>query len=269
MSRARALAAALALLTLGLPAPASATPTTTLNAALRPEHLGKGTTIKFAFSITYTQETPSPVTLMELRYPRDLGIGTSGLGLSTCHAAMLIGYGPKGCPSTSVMGYGTGRVEVPFEEGTISEAVRLTTFMAPLHEGHLAVLFYVDAERPIAAELIFHGTVLPTNAPFGGNLATIVPIVPTLPEAPDAILSQFSTTIGPENITYWEYSSHHYIPYHPRGIQLPKQCPHHGFQFAASFTFANGTHTSANTVVPCPRADAHGHSQPLTHRKPR
>lgn len=253
MFRARALAAALALLTLCLPASAVAAPTATLKAALRPERLGSGTTIKFAFSITYGQETPSPVTLMELHYPKDLGIGTSDLGLSTCRAGMLIGYGPKGCPSTSVMGYGTGRVEVPFEEGNVSEPVRLTTFMAPLHEGHLALLFYVDAERPIAAELIFHGTVLPANAPFGGNLATVVPLVPTLPGASDAILSQFATTIGPEDITYWEYSRNHYIPYHPKGILLPKQCPRSGFQFAASFTFESGAHASAHAVVPCPR----------------
>ena len=192
---------------------------------------------------------------MELHYPKDLGIGTSGLGLSTCRAGMLIGYGPKGCPSTSVMGYGTGRVEVPFEEGNVSEAVRLTTFMAPLHEGHLALLFYVDAERPIAAELVFHGTVLPANAPFGGDLATVVPIVPTLPGASDAILSQFSTTIGPEHITYWEYSTPPLHPIPPKRHPATQAMPPDGFPFAASFTFANGTYASARTVVPCPHAD--------------
>jgi hypothetical protein len=53
-----------------LPAVAGAAPTVTLKAGLYPEQLGKGTTIKFAFSIVYGQETLSPLTNMELRYPR-------------------------------------------------------------------------------------------------------------------------------------------------------------------------------------------------------
>ncbi len=234
-----------------LPASAAATPTVTLKAGLRPEHLGAGTTIKFAFSIAY-HETPSPLRVMELRYPSNLGIGTSGLGLSTCRAAILEVDGPPGCPSTSVMGYGTGLVEVPFGPGVVHEGVRLTTFMAPLHAGHLGLLFYAEGDSPVSAELVFHGVVLPADAPFGGDLATNVPLVPTLPEAPDAILAQFSTTLGPEHITYWEYDRDRYIPYHPRGIRLPPRCPHGGFPFAAAFTFENGLHASAHKVVPCP-----------------
>lgn len=250
---ARILAAALVLGAVCLPASASAIPTATLKAALRPERLGAGTTIKFAFSIAYTGETPSPLRVIELQYPANLGIATSGLGLSTCRATQLIGHGPPGCPSTSVIGYGSGLVEVPFGFGNVSEGVRLTTFMAPLHDGHLELLFYAEAERPISAELIFPGVVLPSAAPFGGDLATDVPLVPTLPEAPDAILAKFATTIGPEHITYWEYSKGHYIPYHPRGILLPKRCPRGGFPFAAAFAFENGAHTNAHTVVRCPR----------------
>ncbi len=234
-----------------LPASAVGTPTVTLKAGLRPERLGSSTTIKFALSIAY-HETPSPLRMMELRYPRNLGIGNSGLGLSTCRAAILEWDGPPGCPSTSVMGYGSGLVEVPFGPQTVYEGVRLTTFMAPLHAGHLGLLFYAEGEDPVSAELVFHGNVLPADAPFGGDLATNVPLVPTLPEAPDAILARFSTTLGPAHITYWEYSNGRYIPYHPRGIQLPPQCPHGGFPFAAAFAFENGLHARTHTVVPCP-----------------
>ncbi len=235
-----------------LPASAIAIPTVALKAALSPERLGKGTTIHFGFSIGFRGEEPAPLKMIELRYPRHLGIATSGLGLSTCRASQLIGHGPPGCPSTSVMGHGTGLVEVPFGAGLIREGVRLTTFMAPLHEGHLGLLFYVEAERPVAAELVFPGIVLPSAAPFGGDLATSVPLVPTVPEAPDAVLAQFATTIGPEHITYWEYSRHNYIPYHPRGILLPKHCPRGAFQFAATLAFYDGAQASAHTVVPCP-----------------
>lgn len=250
MSRVRILIAALVCAAC-LPASASATPAVTLKAALLPEHLGRGTTIKFAFSIAFHHEAPVPLRVIQLHYPAHLGIATSGLGLSTCHATTLETHGPPGCPSNSVMGYGSGLVEVPFGPSIVYEEVRLTTFMAPLREGHLGLLFFADGEVPVSAELIFRGLVLPSASPFGGDLDTSVPLVPTLPEAPDAILAQFDTTLGPSGITYYEYSKGRYIPYHPRGILLPRRCPHGGFPFAASFAFENGTRASTHTVVPC------------------
>ncbi len=151
------------------------------------------------------------------------------------------------------MGYGSGLVEVPFGPTIVYEQVRLTTFMAPLREGNLGLLFFADGETPVSAELIFHGVVLPSKAPFGGDLATSVPLVPTLPGAFDAALARFDTTLGPERITYWEYSKGRYIPYHPRGIVLPRTCPRGGFPFAASLAFYGGAHANAHAVVPCPR----------------
>jgi hypothetical protein len=263
MFRARALAAALAIsLALGaacVPAAATAAPAVVLKAALIPERLGAGTTIKFAFSIAYPSEVSVPLRVIELRYPANLGIGTSGLGLSTCSASLLESRGPPGCPSNSVMGYGSGLIEVPFGPGIVREGVRLTTFMGPLHEGHLGLLFFADGEAPVSAELIFRGVVLPSATPFGGDLATAVPLVPTLPEAPDAVLAKFDTTLGPAHVIYWEYSKGRYIPYHPKGILLPKQCPHGGFPFTASFAFEDGAQSSAHTVVPCPRGGHRRH----------
>jgi hypothetical protein len=151
------------------------------------------------------------------------------------------------------MGHGSGLVEVPFGPSTVYEQVRLTTFMAPLSAAHLGLLFFADGEQPVNAELVFHGVVLPSTAPYGGDLSTSVPLVPTLPGAPDAVLTRFDTTLGPEHVTYWEYSRGSYIPYHPRGILLPKRCPRGGFQFSAAFAFENGTHASAHAVVRCPR----------------
>jgi hypothetical protein len=72
MFKARALAAC-------VPAAAIPAPTVVLKTALLPEQLGVGTTIKFAFSITYPNEAPVPLRVIKLRYPANLGIGTSGL----------------------------------------------------------------------------------------------------------------------------------------------------------------------------------------------
>ncbi len=257
MSRVRVLIAALVCAAC-LPASARAAPTVALKAALLPERLGAGTTIEFAFSVAFPRrEKPVPLSVIELSYPAHLGIATSGLGLSTCSAATLESHGPPGCPPNSVMGYGSGLAEVPFDHRTLYEPVKLTTFMAPLQDGHLGLLFFADGESPVNAELVIPSVVLPSRAPFGGDLLTTVPLVPTWPEGPDVVLTRFSTTLGPgvghRRVTYWEYSSGRYIPYHPRGILLPRRCSHGGFQFAAALSFQGGTRAAAHTVVPCPR----------------
>jgi hypothetical protein len=255
----QAAAATLALCAACLPAAAAAAPTVALKAALLPERLGGGTTIKFALSIAFPRrEKPLPVTLIELRYPAHLGIATSGLGLATCSASTLEQEGPEGCPPNSVMGYGSGIAGVPFPaDPYVREAVRLTVFMAPLHEGRLGLLFFAFAGAPVRAELVFPGALLPSAAPFGGNLVTNVPLVPSWFEGPDVVLTRFSTTLGPSGITYWEYSRGRYIPYHPRGIRLPRTCPRGGFPFEAALTFEDGARADAHAAVGCPRLGSH------------
>jgi hypothetical protein len=233
---------------------AAVEPEAQLHAALIPERLGAGTTIEFSFTIAVPAgEAAVPVRAINLLYPANLGIATSGLGLSTCRASVLEALGPPGCPSDSVMGYGSGTVQVPFGPEVLREQARTTTFMAPLEDGHLSLLFYADGESPVSAQLVFPGLVLPAPAPFGGELSTQLPLVPSVPEAPDAALVHLDTTIGPSHITYYEYVKGHFIPYHPRGIRLPRTCPRGGFRFAAQFAFENGTHASAHAAVPCPR----------------
>ncbi len=235
-------------------APARSDPAVSLTAALTPERLGAGTTIHFGFTIPIpVGHAAVPIRQIDLLYPANLGIATSGLGLSTCRAEILEARGPPGCPSNSVMGYGSGLVEVPFGPETLQETTRTTTFMAPVHNGQLSLLFYVDGESPVSAQLVFPGLVLAAPDPFGGDLNAILPLIPSVPEAPDAALVKLKTTLGPSHITYYEYRKGHTIPYHPRGILLPRSCPHGGFQFAAQFTFNDGSHSSAHATVPCPR----------------
>jgi len=228
--------------------------TTKLTAALAPEHLGKGTTIIFGFTIaTTTGQVPSPLTGLDLYYPANLGIGTSGLGLETCSAAVLEIYGPEGCPSQSQMGYGKGLVEIPFGPEIVTETAQTTIYMEHIHEGHLGLLFAAEGHYPVEAQIAFSGTVLPAKNPFGGDLATTIPLVPTLPGAPNASVVRLHSTIGPLHLTYYEHTRGKYVSYHPRGIVLPNTCPHGGFHFAASFAFEDGAHTRAHTAVPCPR----------------
>jgi hypothetical protein len=250
MPRASLLALVLAL-TLLLPCNATASQTATLHVALRPEHLGGRTTILFDFQISSPGDSvPSPLTAVNLLYPRDVGLITSGLGLQTCSPAYLELQGR--CPANSLMGYGQALVEFPIGPELIEEDGAITTWMAPVADGHLTLLFYAEASTPVSASLIFTSQLLDAPAPFGGELATDIPLIPTLPEAPDAAVVHMTTTIGPMNVTYYRHFRGKRTAYHPRGVRLPKQCPHGGFPFAATFAFLDGEQAIARTTVPCP-----------------
>jgi hypothetical protein len=232
---------------------ASPNHTVALHAALIPEHLGQGTTLKFAFTITPpTGQLPPALHTVALRYPENLGIATSGLGVSTCRASLLEANGPIGLSRRLSDGLrprhrgGPIRLPNPLRAGPRHNLHGATT------NHHLQLLFYADGERPVSAQLVFPATVLSAPPPFGGNLQTTLPLIPSLPEAPDVALVKLQTTIGPSHITYYEYAKHKTIPYHPNGILLPRKCPHGGFQFAVEMTFITGTQSNAHTAVLCP-----------------
>lgn len=246
------------------PIAASADQSVHLTAALTPERLGAGTTIHFGFTVLVPPgQVPVPISQIDLLYPEGLGIATSGLGIATCTTAVLEAQGPPGCPRDSVIGYGFALVEVPFGPQLLQETARTTTFMAPVSNGRLGLLFYASGESPVAAQLVFPGLVLPAVDPFGGDLNALLPLVPTLPEAPDAALVKLTTTLGPSHITYFEFKKGQTIPYHPQGILLPSRCPSGGFRFAARFLFADDAHASAYATVACPAA---GQSRRRSHR---
>jgi len=236
------------------PTVAPAAQSVKLQVALRPEHLGAGTTMDFRFEVaTPHGELPPPLISLEFRYPANFGLLTSGLGLATCTVATLEAQGPEGCPADAQMGYGSALVEIPIGPELVHETGSLTAWMAPPQEGHIALSFYADGTTPVLAQLIFPGLVLAAGQPFGGRLHARIPVIPSLPDAPNAAVVRFHATIGPLNVTYYRRSHGHRLGYRPNGILLPPRCPRGGFPFEAAFTFLDGSHSAVHTVVPCPR----------------
>jgi hypothetical protein len=232
------------------------TQTATLEAKLLPEHLGESTTIAFHLKVrTPSGELPSPVTAVALRYPANVGLVGSGLGIATCSVAM-IEQAPRpkdrGCPADSRVGYGTVLAEIPFGPDLVREYAHVDVFMAPLQDGYLGLIFDTVGQTPVAAEIILPGLVLPSSAPFGGHIQIAVPIVEALPEGPDAAVVELNTTIGPKHIVYFQRRKGYTIAYKPRGLILPGRCPRGGFPFSAELGFQDGTQTTARTSVPCP-----------------
>jgi hypothetical protein len=230
-----------------------------LHATLTPERLGQRTTIGFGFLIAAPpHQVPSPLTQVDVSYPHNLGVALSGLGLASCTQPTLVKYGPEGCSAESRMGYGTALAEIPVGPEILTETAQITVVRAPINAGHIALLFYANADTPILAQLVFPGLLLPAPNPYGGRINVQVPLVPSLPGAPPVAVVQLHATIGPEHITYYEHLHGKIVPYQPNGILLPNSCPHGGFQFAATFGFLDGTHAKARTAVSCPRHAAAG-----------
>ncbi len=228
--------------------------TATLSAAFSPLRLGQRTTLDFGFSFSAPAgQVPPPLTQIELLYPSNLGIGLSNLGLETCTAQILEASGLPGCPANSIMGYGVVLTGIVLGSTRIDETAPITILRAPDQQSRIALLFFSEGTTPVATTVVFSGLLLPASTPFGGRVNIGVPLVPTLPGAPDISVIHLQATLGPKGVTYYEKAGGLTFAFRPRGILLPPACPRGGMQFAASFAFADGTHASARTAVRCPR----------------
>jgi hypothetical protein len=224
-----------------------------LRATLSPEVLGHDTTLGFDIAIRAPHgRVPSPALGIALRYPNDLGIALSGLGLDTCRQSALEVFGLRACPPNSIMGSGAATVEIPVGPTVVRETTKLTIVRAPVSAGRFALIFFADGSSPVQAQIALPAFLLAANRPFGGKVDIHVPLVPSLPNSPDVALVHLHARIGPEHLTYYERVHGRTIAFRPRGIQLPKSCPAGGFPFAATFAFSDGTRKTARTSTPCP-----------------
>jgi hypothetical protein len=243
------------MLAIGACGTASAAQSVDLNAKFTPERLGQSTTISFSFRIAApANKVPPPLTGVEISYPVSLGFALSELGLATCSTNTLEASGPEGCPANSLMGYGNALAEIPIGPTIVHETGRVTIVRTTNHAGHLGLLIAVNAETPINEQIVFPGLILPATEPFGGRLDMNIPLIPSLPGAPDAAVVQFHSTLGPLHLRYHEHIHGRTIEYEPKGIPLPNNCPRGGFRFFANFAFNDGGHSTALAIVPCPPA---------------
>jgi hypothetical protein len=251
----RGVVCAIAAAVIAWPASSHAETSATLHVALTPEHLGRGTTIEFGFDLAGPAGSiPQPVRTISLFYPRDFGILASGLGQASCATGALEAHGPRGCPSRSLIGFGTATGAIQVGDERVDEQALTSVYLAPFQNGEIALLFFLDAYTPLLAERIFDGALQSAPAPFGGALTIDVPAIESFAEGPDVALVKLRSTIGPLGVTYYERIHGHFVPYQPSGIVLPLHCPKGGFPFAARFTFADGHRQTATRKVRCPRS---------------
>jgi hypothetical protein len=244
-----------------LPAGALATPTVSLHAAFAPETLGHSATVNFRVQIAPTTELlPPPLTEASIRYPTGLDISLSGLGIETCSAQTLELSGPQGCPPDSLMGEGRAIAEFPLKHEVFRETAQIAIVRGAEQEGRLAMLLYIYDETAVSAQLILPSQLFPGVRPFGGRLAIQVPLVATLPEAPDLAVAEIQLVLGPKDLVYYERAHGKEIRYKPAGVKVPGHCPRDGFPFTVELGFLGGSHASGATAVPCPTRLGRGSS---------
>jgi hypothetical protein len=225
-----------------------------LEAGFTPEKLGAPTTIDFGFRVSSSVPgaIPSPVIGVDLYLPAEMGLATSTLGLAVCQPQRLLEFGLKGCPANARVGFGRAVGELRAEGEVVMEAANVQALLGPNVNQHEQVLFYVEGEAPVSAELVFPGELLPSSSPaFSGHLKTSVPIVTAWSEGPDISVTRFSSSLGPRGLTYYRHVHGFVVPFRPRGISVPARCPAGGFSFRADLTFLDGSRVSASRAVPC------------------
>jgi hypothetical protein len=269
MARARMIAAAAcAVLWAACPtASALAAPAVQLRAGLRPERLGHGTAVSLAIRIAAAPGAvvPPPLVAATVLYPAGVDVQLSGLGVDACVAQTLELRGLEGCPPNSLMGRGSAVAEIPVKHQALREAAKVAIVRTVERDGHLAVLLYLYGETAISAQIVLPALLLPAAAPFGGQLAIDVPLVPSLPETADVSVGEIRLVLGPPDLVYRERVGHRLVAYRPRRITLPKRCPRGGFRFAVQLDFLGGESASGATAVPCPRQQ--GARQPSVSRR--
>ena len=231
-----------------------------LHATFTPDRLGASTTIAFGFHLQTAEGlAPPPLTSVVLHMPAGLNYTLTTLGLAICQPATLEADGIKGCSPNSRVGSGGALVEVPFGTGSGHEIPEIQAVVGPSNNGNMVVLFYANGQTPVFAQLVFAGEVLPASGVFGSQLATTVPLIPSVPNGPDVSIVNVNATIGPAGLTYYKHVHGRRVAFHPLGIGVPEHCPRGGFPFSAAFAFEDGSTASAATTVPCPPPVKHRH----------
>ena len=225
--------------------PASATQsstTATITPTLSPDRLGAEGALQLTINYSSSEAAvPLPVSSSVLRFPAGLGVEIPHL--RSCSLSRLRAQGPKACPPQSLLGHGHAVAEAQAGSQIVSEGIQLTLFVGPFHNLQPTFEILGRGYTPFDEQVVLTGTVRPDNPPYGEDLVLSIPPIPTLPLEPDASIVSMSLTVGTAK------------PRHPitvNTIVVPPSCPTGGFPFAAEFTYADGSTSSALSDAACP-----------------
>jgi hypothetical protein len=243
------LVAVLGLGLVGAQAAALAAPTVTLRVHPLPilgfpgtgDFLGAGAEIETQVTISGSEYGgfPSPMTGLNIYAPA--GVKITPQGFPTCTPLVLESMGPGACPKRSRAGPpGVGLGAVAFGSETVLEKVTILEFFAPQN----GLTFYVEGRTPANFEILEKAHWVRAGNPFGPELMIDVPLVETVPGAPDASVLSFKVRVGAAYKVRKRTVSY---------ITSPKRCPKGGFPVKMAIKFLSGETVTALDKVSCPR----------------
>ncbi len=236
-----------------LPGAAVAGPSQPFTVASRftPYKLGATTNLSAEAMFGLPGMIPMPVTNVVGYGPAGLTVNVSGT--ASCERRLLEQDGPAGCPPDSRLGFGGGTAVVALGREVVKSPFTLDFFLAPKEAGHLSFLIYVDSVSPVPLELVLAGKEVQGRGPYGFGLTVEVPLIATVPGASDASVQSAYFTLGDQHIAYYHSVRGKRQLVHVKGIVLPKTCRGPGLPFTYTVGFSDGTSSTNDFTMACPR----------------
>ncbi|HEX3910305.1 MAG TPA: hypothetical protein VHW67_06340 [Solirubrobacteraceae bacterium] len=240
-----------------LPSVASAAPTVTFKAKAIPipgyrgtgNILGAGAALQVQYAIKGTEYGGYPPPLVGINFYTPAGTKIERKGFAVCRPSALQNMGPAACPKRSkVTLSGTALGVVSFGTERVEERASIQAFFAPGG----ALEFYTAGSSPVSLEFLSPSHVASAPGPYAQKFVTAVPLIETVPGAPDASALSIEVKIGAamrkgKRVIYYG--------------RVPKRCPRGGFPLKSELLFAGFGEVPAQTVpvtykAPCPRGHA-------------
>jgi hypothetical protein len=258
LRRATSCLAAIGVAALVFPALGTAAPVVTFKARAVPipgfphtgNILGAGASVKFEWTIKGAEYGGFPAPLVGVNTYFPAGTKINPTGFVTCNPTTLKNIGAKGCPSKSKLTTaGEAHGFVTFGTERVPERVTIQGFFAPGG----ALQFLTQGTTPASFEFISSAHKTSAGAPYGPKYVTEVPLVETVPGAPDASTESINVTAGSA------YKKNGKAVYYGT---MPKKCPKGGYSLKSELIFANlaalpvraaGEVVTSTYKAPCPR----------------
>jgi hypothetical protein len=245
------LAALIACACLVIAAVAWGAETLTTHVSFNPDKLGAPTNVSGTARLSATAETvPSPLRQVTVYLPAGLKVDVRGAG--TCTAAKLEAGGPSACSANSRIGFGGGTGLLEIAKEIIRGPFTLDLFLGPRENGHLVVLVYATAVSPASEQLVVVAREVHAPKPYGLGFTVEIPLIPTLPEAPEGSIASVFLTFGDKHVAYSETAHGTRKLVHVRGVVAPRTCPSGGFPYEVLASFADGNSLTDTGTIPCP-----------------
>jgi hypothetical protein len=212
----------------------------TIAASFHPGGLGAIGALTVTVGLAVDELGAAPLRHFVLRLPAGLGVEIPHL--HSCEPDRLQLLGARGCPAEARLGVGRALVRAPLGSQLLGESISLWVFLGPLRNLQPTFEILAQGYTPFDERVVFSGTVLPDEPPYGEDLVLSVPAIATLPLEPGASIASMSLTIGSRRRSASE----------PNTIVEPTRCPSGGFPFAAELTYADGSTQNVSTATSCP-----------------